>query len=269
MFTFSKAVLRCVIIVVTWTAACLASAGDYTEAGSGDLAGNRLAPTNWNVTAGINRLIAATSPGDQEYLRINIPAGHSLRGLAVQLYTTNDAMFIGFQQGTTFTVTPAAATAGDMVGYAHFGTAEGNVGTDILDDMASAPGAIGFTPPLPTGSYTFWLQQGTPGITTYQLNFDVVFRPGDYNSNGVVDAADYVVWRNTVGSTNDFRADGTGPNGFPDGVINQLDYNYWKQHYGQGPGSGTGNSIQVPEPTATMLLIVAGVFAVSWPLRKR
>jgi hypothetical protein len=48
--------------------------------------------------------------------------------------------------------------------------------------MGNAPVAIGFTPPLPAGSYTFWLQQGTPPSTTYQLNFNVL-RPGDYNGN--------------------------------------------------------------------------------------
>ena len=33
---------------------------------------------------------------------------------------------------------------------------------------------------------------------------------GDYNFNGVVDAADYTVWRNTLRVTDDLRADGSG-----------------------------------------------------------
>ncbi len=45
-----------------------ATAADYTEIGSGDLSGDRLAPTSWTLAAGTNRLIATTSPGDQEYL---------------------------------------------------------------------------------------------------------------------------------------------------------------------------------------------------------
>ncbi|MEQ8848822.1 hypothetical protein, partial [Botrimarina sp.] len=32
--------------------------------------------------------------------------------------------------------------------------------------------------------------------------------PGDYNADGVVDGADYTVWRDTLGSTSDLRADG-------------------------------------------------------------
>jgi hypothetical protein len=52
--------------------------------------------------------------------------------------------------------------------------------------------------------------------------------PGDYNFNGVVDAADYVVWRKTSGATNDLRADGN-----TNGIIDQGDYNLWRAHFGQ------------------------------------
>jgi hypothetical protein len=233
------------------------SASDYLEIASGDLSGNRLAPTNWTLAAGTNRLIATTSPGDQEYLRVNIPTGHRLGSIFVQFFSTSDVAFIGVQQGTTFSVTPESATAADMYGYAHFGQGGGNVGTDILDDMGDAPGATGFIPPLASGSYTFWLQQGTPPSTTYQLNFNVL-RPGDYNGDGSVNAADYTVWRNTVGSTTDFRADNTGPSGMPDGLVNRLDFDYWKQHYGEGAGSGAAiaESPPVPEPAASLLALV-------------
>jgi glucose/arabinose dehydrogenase len=50
---------------------------------------------------------------------------------------------------------------------------------------------------------------------------------GDYNGNNLVDAADYVVWRKTVGSTNDLRADGNGNN-----EIDAGDYSVWKANFG-------------------------------------
>jgi hypothetical protein len=193
-------------------------------------------------------------------LRVDVPTSHFLRSIFVQFFTSSDVMFIGVQQGTTFTVTPQLATAGDMYGYAHFGNSAGNVGTNILDDMGAAAGAIGFTPPLAAGSYTFWLQQGTSGGTTCQLNFDV-FLPGDYNANGQVDAADYTVWRNTLGSTTDLRADGTGPGGMPDQVINHLDYAFWKQRYSDPAGSGVSfdELAHVPEPLTKVFLVTAAI----------
>jgi ELWxxDGT repeat protein len=55
---------------------------------------------------------------------------------------------------------------------------------------------------------------------------------GDYNANGTVDAADYVVWRKTLGSTTDLRANGdnTGPSA---GVIDQADYAVWRANFGR------------------------------------
>jgi len=50
---------------------------------------------------------------------------------------------------------------------------------------------------------------------------------GDYNRNGVVDAADYSVWRNSLGSTTSLAADGNGDN-----IVNQSDYAVWKNRLG-------------------------------------
>jgi hypothetical protein len=74
--------------------------------------------------------------------------------------------------------------------------------------------------------------------------------PGDYNFDGIVNAADYSVWRNTLGSTTDSRADGTSATtpGAPDGVVDELDYAFWKANFGnvlqQGAGSGEQGIIQ-------------------------
>ncbi len=50
---------------------------------------------------------------------------------------------------------------------------------------------------------------------------------GDYNFNGVVDAADMIVWRKTLGSSNDLRADGDF-----DGDVDQDDYDVWRSSFG-------------------------------------
>ena len=57
--------------------------------------------------------------------------------------------------------------------------------------------------------------------------------PGDYNFNGIVDAADYSVWRDTLGSTTDLRADGTAS-----GVVDVKDFFVWKENFGATLGGG-------------------------------
>jgi hypothetical protein len=60
---------------------------------------------------------------------------------------------------------------------------------------------------------------------------------GDYNRDGITDAADYTVWRDNLGNTGapgTVFGDGTGSNlsGNPNGIVDQWDYDYWRQHFG-------------------------------------
>jgi hypothetical protein len=49
---------------------------------------------------------------------------------------------------------------------------------------------------------------------------------GDYNYDNVVDAADFVVWRKFLGTSNDM------PDGDDDGVVDQADGDIWSENYG-------------------------------------
>jgi subtilisin-like proprotein convertase family protein len=88
----------------------------------------------------------------------------------------------------------------------------------------------------------------------------IVTIPGDYNGDRVVNAADYVVWRNTLGSTTDLFADGNG-----DRIINQADYTVWRAHFGRSSGASSSSSLSnghVPEPNmAWFVFLVAGLVA--------
>ena len=55
---------------------------------------------------------------------------------------------------------------------------------------------------------------------------------GDYNNNHVVDAADYTVWRNNLGTTNVLSNDPVG------GTIGPDQYDNWKSHFGMTSGGG-------------------------------
>jgi arabinogalactan endo-1,4-beta-galactosidase len=92
---------------------------------------------------------------------------------------------------------------------------------------------------------------------------------GDYNRDGVVDAADYTVWRDTLGSTTDLRANGVNSHGST-GVIDQTDYQYWLDHFsGPAASPGAGSSAAVPEPTTLALLLAAAAIAIGGRLIQR
>jgi hypothetical protein len=72
---------------------------------------------------------------------------------------------------------------------------------------------------------------------------------GDYNANGTVDAADYVLWRKNLNQAV------TLPNDSTPGMVDQNDYTVWRANFGRtsgGPGAGTGVQ-SVPEPSTFVL----------------
>lgn len=83
---------------------------------------------------------------------------------------------------------------------------------------------------------------------------------GDYNRDGVVNAADYTVWRDTLGSTTVLTANGND-SGTSMSVINQADYQLWVNKFGSAAGSGADSAtgIAVPEPTYWMLTMIAAL----------
>lgn len=81
---------------------------------------------------------------------------------------------------------------------------------------------------------------------------------GDYNGDGSVDAGDYTVWRDTLGSTTNLAADGNG-----DGVVDNADYALWHSNF----GATLANASQtVPEP-ATASAVLAASLALSLYVR--
>jgi hypothetical protein len=73
---------------------------------------------------------------------------------------------------------------------------------------------------------------------------------GDYNGDGIVDAADYVVWRKNESTTNMLSNDPLG------GTIDQDQFNLWRTHFGQTAGSGSASNSGVPEPSPQVTVLV-------------
>jgi hypothetical protein len=138
-----------------------------------ETSGDRLAPTALTLADGVNSLFASTGAGDLEYVQLTVPVGERLEHIDLISYSLpNTQSFIAVQQGSTFTIPPSASTAVGLFGWTHFGTLPGQVQTDILDDIGNGGfGATGFTPPLPAGVYTFWIQEAGGTKVSYQMDF--------------------------------------------------------------------------------------------------
>jgi hypothetical protein len=90
--------------------------------------------------------------------------------------------------------------------------------------------------------------KGTIHDTGSAYLFDVSRHPtliGDFNNDGTVDAADYLVWRNRLGTT-----------------YTQADYDTWRANFGRSAAGAeavadtfvNGSSTNIPEPTTAWLL---------------
>jgi hypothetical protein len=73
--------------------------------------------------------------------------------------------------------------------------------------------------------------------------------PGDYNDDGKVDAADYVVWRKTGGPPSD--------------------YTTWRTNFGQPGGGGSVWNANVPEPAGALLFMLGAAIGSGRTLPKR
>jgi hypothetical protein len=87
---------------------------------------------------------------------------------------------------------------------------------------------------------------------------------GDFNFDGIVNAADYTVWRNSLGQT----GAGLDADSNFDGVVDEGDYDAWKTHFGDSSGADGTASAAVPEPSA-MILVVASSLTLGASARRR
>jgi PEP-CTERM motif len=76
---------------------------------------------------------------------------------------------------------------------------------------------------------------------------------GDFNLDGLVDAADYLVWRKGFGTT-----------------YTEADYDLWRAHFGENASTGaTLGGAAVPEPGAAALLLFGLGFLLRCSGRRR
>jgi hypothetical protein len=165
------------IVSSLFLAASASAAVIWNEAIQGDLSDDRFSPTAFDLTLGTSSILGTVEAGDRDFVTISVPAGLELSQLILADYDGIDGIaFIGVVTGEQFTVNPDLPVISDLLGYALFGTSIAPLGTDYLPEMGLAFGTIGFTPPLESGSYSFWIQQ-TGTLSSYQWDFVVTPEP--------------------------------------------------------------------------------------------
>ena len=155
------------------------AASTYSENVSGDLSSNGLSPTAINLAFGNNMIEGTTGRSaagaiDRDYFTFTLATGQALDAIQILTGTTTLGFsFIGVQSGNQLTLDPASADATGLLGWYHYSGAD--VGSDILDNIGvAANGSTGFNGPLGPGTYTFWIQEASPGPRVrYRFNFVV------------------------------------------------------------------------------------------------
>jgi hypothetical protein len=145
------------------------------------------------------------------------------------------------------TYTSALGSAFGIGRVVSFG--EDNSGNLYVVDMGGTRGDSSFT-----GDY--------PNAGKGQIFELVPSLPGDYNDDGIVDAADYTVWRDHLGQTYELPNEVAG---VTPGIVTSEDYDAWVSRFGMTlSGSGVGASASVPEPASVMLLLAGAIFQLGW-----
>ena len=102
----------------------------------------------------------------------------------------------------------------------------------------------------------------TNGGATLIASLSAPVLKGDYNDDGIVDIADYVVWRNNLGSSSSLPNDETVG-------VDASDYTVWKLNFGLTSLSGSSlEAIAVPEPTS-LAMIAVGLLTIVGVARRR
>jgi hypothetical protein len=85
-----------------------------------------------------------------------------------------------------------------------------------------------------------------------QVTAAITIIPGDFNLDGTVDAGDYTLWRNGLGTK-----------------YTPEDYDIWKAHFGEssGNGSAVASHQSVPEPATLLQVLASSVIALGFAFR--
>jgi hypothetical protein len=136
------------------------------------------------------------------------------------------------------------------------GAAVANFASDDFDWTLTAQGSAGFNPVITQLQFSSLFEASyTVSNVWVGTAADFFAAPsaaaGDFDGDGDVDAADYLVWRKSMGQTgHQLAADANG-----NGRIDDGDYDTWRENFGNIVSGGGPSQDVVPEPSAIVLLL--------------
>ena len=177
--------------------------------------------------------------------------------------------------GSAFNLSVSVSNAADVVAVngadvLHYSlTTSGDVSGSFLHQSDSALGGSNMhsvtlsTSTIGMKSGMIMLTSTSQAVQNGTINIPISFLvvlPGDYNGDGEVDAADFLVWRKNSGLVGGATYD--EGDGNRDGNVTVLDYDIWRSHFGQ-TASGAGAAVAansagatVPEPCSLYLVSI-------------
>ncbi|MEM7315496.1 MAG: lamin tail domain-containing protein, partial [Planctomycetota bacterium] len=197
-----------------------------------DVNGDYNDPTNWRT--GVN---PGGTPGEQMLGPFVATSDHQ--------YETDDSIEISFSEPID------VATITDHTEFILTNLTTGNTlsaSEYLLSSLTTTEATISFAAPtiaadgnwrITMAAGAFSNAAGDPSVTPYEFDFYIL--KGDYNRNRVVDAADFAVWRDTLGSTSHLRANGDNL-GASQGIIDDADRLVWLANFGNAVDDPSGNS---------------------------
>ncbi|WP_197527812.1 beta strand repeat-containing protein [Posidoniimonas polymericola] len=169
-------------------------------------------------------------------------------GAVVELGVLNDALAPADELAGDWSLAASGFVLGQFTSFAGLMAGESITGPTVSVGASIAQDLSGTITLLPLSeNASGYSGQLTPVSITVQAS---VVLAGDFNDDGVVNAADYTTWRDNLGA-----AAGVLPNDIDGGAIGVAQYNTWKTHYGQETSTlASASTAAVPEPAATLLL---------------